>query len=286
MELEDVYTGRKSWSDLREDANRGSSEPHGPHELVLRRGIGRLLHVDDLERITTYSRLLSATPPDQSTLSQRELRLLRMLVASIADQVVDKTTTLHQACHLVWQHPQILAELRELLPALQERVSHLPHVLDTHPEVPLQVHARYTRIEILAALGIGDVAKVAPWQTGVYHAERARTDLLAFTLDKTVGEFSPTTRYRDYAINAELVHWESQSVTRADSETGRRYQSHQSLGSHVLLFARLRSDDRAFWFLGPASYVKHEGEQPMAITWRLRWELPGDLFVRFAAAVA
>jgi hypothetical protein len=27
-----------------------------------------------------------------------------------------------------------------------------------------------------------------------------------------------------------------------------------------MLFARLRSDDRAFWFLGPASFVKHEGE--------------------------
>ena len=53
-----------------------------------------------------------------------------------------------------------------------------------------------------------------------------------------------------------------------------------------MLFARLRSDERAFWFLGPASYVKHEGERPMAITWRLTHSLPGDLFAQFAAAVA
>ena len=53
-----------------------------------------------------------------------------------------------------------------------------------------------------------------------------------------------------------------------------------------MLFARLRSNDRAFWFLGPATYVKHESELPMAVTWRLAHPLPGDLFAQFAAAVA
>ena len=51
------------------------------------------------------------------------------------------------------------------------------------------------------------------------------------------------------------------------------------------MFARERKDDRAFWFLGPARYVSHEGERPMAITWRLDHALPGDLYVEFAAAV-
>jgi len=53
-----------------------------------------------------------------------------------------------------------------------------------------------------------------------------------------------------------------------------------------MLFAHQRNDDRAFYFLGPANYVKHEGELPMAITWRLTHALPGDLFASFAAAVA
>jgi hypothetical protein len=33
-------------------------------------------------------------------------------------------------------------------------------------------------------------------------------------------------------------------------------------------------------------YEKHEGEAPMAITWKLEHALPGDLFAAFAAAVA
>ena len=120
----------------------------------------------------------------------------------------------------------------------------------------------------------------------MYRVEAADIDLLAFTLDKTEGGFSPTTRYRDYAISRTLIHWESQNVTREDSATGIRYRRHAERGGLILLFARERADDRAFWFLGPARYVSHEGERPMAITWRLEQALPADLYAEFAAAVA
>lgn len=34
------------------------------------------------------------------------------------------------------------------------------------------------------------------------------------------------------------------------------------------------------------TYVSHQGERPIAITWRLHHRLSGDLFAEFAAAVA
>jgi superfamily II DNA or RNA helicase/HKD family nuclease len=286
LELEDVYTGRKTFSDLRAEAGL-SVRPSGPHEETLRQACARLLHIDDFLRIDTYRRLLwESQPPDLALLSVRERRLARMLVASVADRVINKTTSLKDACEIIWAHPQVRAELLDLIEVLATRVDHVQQSLVSHPDVPLQVHARYSRIEILAAFGIGEHAKVAPWQTGVYFAKDAGADLLAFTLDKTSGQFSPTTRYRDYAISRDLIHWESQSGTRADSEPGQRYQRHVARATSIMLFARLRSDDRAFWFLGSASYVKHESELPMAVTWRLDHLLPGDLFAQFAAAVA
>jgi superfamily II DNA or RNA helicase/HKD family nuclease len=286
LELEDVYTGNKSWSDLSADAGV-AEQPAGPHEHILRRACGRLLHVDDLVRIRTYGRLLTnPSAPDPAQMPERDRRLLRMLVGSLVAGAVAKDTSLHEGAILLWNHPQVLAELLQLLGVLAARIEHVATSLSTHAEVPLEVHARYTRVEILAAFGVGEGAKVAPWQTGVYWAPDAGVDLFAFTLDKTTGQFSPTTRYRDYAISPELIHWESQSVTRADSDTGRRYQHHVEKGSSVMLFARRRSDERAFYFLGPAVYVKHESELPMAITWRLKHSLPGDLFAAFAAAVA
>ena len=108
-----------------------------------------------------------------------------------------------------------------------------------------------------------------------------RADLLAFTLDKTGTSFSPTTRYRDYAISRDLIHWESQNA--AGAQTRHRYQHHVVEGSSVHLFARLKETDRAFWYLGTAEYVSHTGERPMAVTWKLRHSLPGDLYAEFAA---
>jgi superfamily II DNA or RNA helicase/HKD family nuclease len=289
LELEDVYSGIKgrcSWSDLREAAGLPVLAA-GPHEAVLRRACGRVLHIDDAVRLEAYRRLLStAEPPNIATLSERDRRLLRMLTASLANAALGKNTAVDEAAALLWAHPQVRREFLELLDVQEARIEHVALPLADQPDVPLQVHARYSRVEILAAFGVGGGAKVAPWQTGVYWAEEAKADLFAFTLDKTSGLFSPTTRYQDYAISRDLIHWQSQSVTREDSHTGLRYRNHKAMGTSVMLFARLRTDDRAFSFLGPADYVSHEGELPMSITWRLRFPLPGDLFAAFAAAVA
>ena len=46
LELEDIYTGQKTWSDLRSDAGLPVA-PAGPEEETLRRACGRVLHVDD-----------------------------------------------------------------------------------------------------------------------------------------------------------------------------------------------------------------------------------------------
>ena len=206
-----------------------------------------------------------------------------MLVGGLANPVLNRQIRLQPALDFVWRHPQALNELSDVL----DLVFAPTHIQQQAMEgVPLQVHARYSRVEILAAVGEGDGARTPQWREGVYNAKRVGADLLAFTLDKTSGEFSPTTRYRDYAISRDLIHWESQSTTRADSETGRRYRNHAALKRDILLFARTRQDDRAFWFLGPANYVRHEGERPMAVTWALKVPLPGDLFSAFAAAVS
>jgi len=287
LELEDLYAGNRSWSDLQDAVGLPTLSP-GPDEVALRRAIGRLLHVDDSLRLGFWRALLTGSrPPSLAVLAERERRLARMLVVSLARSVLEKRERFSSALERLWAHPQLLAELVELFELLEARVDHLQTTLSSHDDVPLLVHARYTRDEILAAFGVGeDEARVAPWQTGVRYVEKAEVDLLAFTLDKSGGGFSPTTRYRDYAISQRLIHWESQGVTRSDSETGRRYQTHDDLGTSIMLFARLRQNDRAFWFLGPAHYVSHEGERPMAITWRLDHALPGDLFSQFAAAVA
>lgn len=285
LDLEDVYAGGHGWSELSEEAG-APVLPAGPHEAVLRRAVGRLLHVDDRVRIEEWRTLLASDVPDVRHLDERTRRSLHMLVAQVADRVIDKHTDLQSAFDLLWEHPQVRADIRQLLDVLEARIDHVGLPLATHPDVPLTVHARYTRLEILTAMGLAPRAKVAAWQSGVYEAREANAELFAFTLDKTGGSFSPTTRYRDFAISRTLIHWESQSATREDSRTGLRYRFHERDGRAILLFCRLRAEERAFWFLGPAAYRGHVGERPMAITWELQHALPGDLYASFAAAVA
>jgi superfamily II DNA or RNA helicase len=283
LELEDVYAGNRSWSELRRAAGVPVAPP-GPREESLLRAVGRLLHVDDDERIDAHSFFLSAeTAPDAATLDIYDNRRLRMLVSSLT--TLRPSAPFDYAVAEVWSHPQVRAELLELLALLRGHSDHLDVPLGLNTPIPLRIHARYTRTEIQAAFATYDGAKPQTWQTGVLWDARSETDLFAFTLDKSVGAFSPTTRYRDYAISPQLIHWESQSATSTAGQTGQRYINHRAGGTNIVLFARLRTDDRAFWFLGPASYLSHEGDRPIAFVWRLEHKLPADLFSAFAAAV-
>ena len=286
LDLEDIYTSNKSWTELCREAGIGTLVT-GPNENSLLRAVGRLLHVDDPDRLAAYKNIVdSASPPSPDNLSIKGKKYLRMLIASLVDQVVDKDAYLDECILLLWQNPQVLKELSALFDFLTTKISHLATSFEAIPDVPISIHARYTRIEILAAFGRGDKAKTPTWREGVLWAENAKADLMVFTLDKTSGHFSPTTRYRDYAISRDLIHWESQATTRAGSNTGKRYQNHVKEGSKIMLFSRVNSDERSFYFLGAANYVRHESEMPMAITWKLECPLPGDLYTSFAAAVA
>lgn len=188
-------------------------------------------------------------------------------------------------------HDAIRTELLELPPLLDDQVSHLHAPLGLLQPVPLQVHVTYTREEVLAGFGASRATTPLPLQTGVYWHEPSQTDLFFITLQKTEKDYSPATRYRDYAISDRLFHWESQSTTTSASAIGRRYINHEANGTNVVLFIRSSRTDvngrtRPYFCAGRARYVEHRSERPMQITWELHDPLPGDIFSAFRAAVA
>ncbi|HJP60740.1 MAG TPA: DEAD/DEAH box helicase family protein, partial [Gemmatimonadaceae bacterium] len=117
LELEDVYDGKRSWSDLREAAGLPNA-PSGPDEETLRRAVGRLLHIDDPERLRTWRDWVDrTTPPDVSALSLREQRLLRMLLVQVLDNI-EGELTLTAGATALWEHEQVRSELRDLFDLL------------------------------------------------------------------------------------------------------------------------------------------------------------------------
>jgi hypothetical protein len=88
-----------------------------------------------------------------------------------------------------------------------------------------------------------------------------------------------------YAISRDLIHWESQSDTRADSETGRRYREHGRRGSHVLLLRGGTPTSGRFISSGRRGMFGTSRSS----RWRLRgsWSIDyRGIFGVFAAAVA
>ena len=180
---------------------------------------------------------------------------------------------------------------------LEYNLAHTEHVpipllgIDGKNGIPLTVHASYSREEILPALGQSFIGGFMPgdFREGVKWCESLKTDALLITLDKDEKEFSPQTRYHDYALSETRFHWESQNQTSETSPTGLRYQHHVHEGSHVLLFVRrYKSTDiggaQPWMLLGPAEYDGHEGSRPMAITWKLKHEIPADVWTYSAIA--
>ena len=281
VELNDVYRGGKpGWMWLR---HRVGFQEGELGDNALAKAVARLTHIDSLEQIQFLQSFVGREEaPGALPDNARQRVYVAMLHFSLWPPEVASTPILEKLQEL-WADPRALQELRALLPVLREAIDHQAFPLTEVPGVPLQVHCHYSLSEILAAFGVLTCDKPHRIREGVYYHEDSGCDLFFVTIQKNEKDYSPSTLYRDYAISPTLFHWESQSTTRADSTTGLRYQSHRGDGGRALFFVRETSKDerretRPYLFLGPAEYVRHEGERPMGVTWRLRVEVPGAVF--------
>jgi hypothetical protein len=289
-ELSDVYRSKGSWTALRRDA--GFTVPvAGPDETALLRRLANLTHVDDPERAGVYARVADPDGPAYAELTAREQRLARMLFFQIWPDR-GGFASYQAGIDVLRRHPAVCAEIRELTAYTLDQARHLPRSLgEGLQHVPLQSHAHYRREEILAGLDWASMErKAAGHATGVVWAEETRVDALLVNLHKTERDFSPTTMYRDFALQPDRFHWESQNAASPETGMGRRYLTHREQGSHVVLFVRDAPGDdigpgAPFLCLGACEYESHEGSKPIAITWKLRRAMPGETF-RAASVVA
>ena len=275
------------WTSLRRLAGVELS-PEGPDEDRLQRAVGRMRHIRDGERIERYTAWLKSDhAPEVTDLTERERRLLTMLHFDLwgPARVVE---SLEFWLARFWSHGPLRAELDQLLELIGQDVAFVSFPLAGFSDVPLQIHGRYTRDEILAALGLSNPGAPREWREGVRRVEPQRLDLLAVTIEKVASRFSPTTMYRDRPMSPVLFQWESQSTTSIDSPTGRRYIGHQESGDRIWLFCRetdqsARRETIAFMFLGPVHHVSHRGSKPVEILWRLEHPMPAEFYVRTRA---
>lgn len=172
----------------------------------------------------------------------------------------------------------------EIIEILKHNYAHINFVdkKNEFPFVcPLDLHCTYSTDQILAAFGFWNEEKAPAFREGVKYFEDKKTDIFFITLNKSDKDFSPSTLYEDYAINERLFHWQTQSRISEETNTAKRYIHHRQMGNRIALFVREYKEENnytsPFVFLGEAEYVRHEGNKPMSIVWRLKEEMPPEL---------
>ncbi|MEU4573602.1 DUF3427 domain-containing protein [Nonomuraea sp. NPDC023979] len=272
LDVEDLYRrSRQGWASLRHAAGFSST----PGDEALGRAFGRMLHIDDVERLAFLTEVLAGKAPQ----SPRELRLMAMLDAMLWGGTEPISGMETRFARLTGARAD---ELKELANVLRSGLRHVAPPLD--PVVPLHVHARYSKNEVLAAFGID---KPAHMREGVKYVQEHRADLFFVTIDKLEDHYSPTTLYADRAISEDLFQWESQSTLRSSAATARRYVTGEST-IHLLIRQSKRDEGLGappYTYAGPMRYVSHEGERPVRFVWRLDHRLPPEVF-HYAKATA
>ncbi|OZB17306.1 MAG: restriction endonuclease subunit R [Marinobacter sp. 34-60-7] len=283
IDLNELYK-RGSWAELVSKAQNENVADESPFKLAKKVIYNRILICDDHQYLLFLKKLCRAGFQWDDELNRQALM-----------------------CHYdFWQKagPELnfdsleksLAELsrlgleQELEDVLGWKLAKTKHEQPAMPdlsEVPLRLHARYSREQILVGFGATTFEHQPPSREGVYVIQDQNVELLFVTLDKNEKQFSPTTMYHDYAINERLFHWQSQNSARPDRGKGKDYIQHRTINKRLFLFVREQTKDeygRTMGFVnyGEVDYVSHTGSQPMSITWKLRTPMPNFMWQQAA----
>lgn len=209
-----------------------------------------------------------------------ENRLMALMLYYDFYQASTDTMTLEKAIKDIGKNKSLVAEMAEFIDVKIDQVGfeEIP-CADLGFAFPLKIHARYTRDQILVALGITTFDKKSSNREGTALNKELNTEALFINLLKSEEDFSPTTMYDDYAINEDLFHWQSQNQTTPHSDKGKAYIQQNELKRNILLFIRESNKDahgftQGYVFVGPAHFVEYKGAKPMSITWQLEEPIP------------
>ncbi|MDR2224103.1 MAG: DUF3427 domain-containing protein [Flavobacteriaceae bacterium] len=216
--------------------------------------------------------------------NKEELELLALMLHYDFWQETTPTLSLQESLYIIGSDKYMVEEMKEFLEYKIELLSFEEGIpLDLSYVLPLRVHSRYTREQILVAYRLSTFKKQSSSREGVALNKELNTELLFINLQKSEEDFSPTTMYDDYAINEILFHWQSQNQTAADSPKGLSYINQKENNKKIALFARETkknefSKTQGYVFLGYADFIEHKGSKPMSITWQLEEPIPNYMW--------
>ncbi|MFK5947358.1 MAG: DUF3427 domain-containing protein [Methylococcales bacterium] len=240
-------------------------------------GFRKLLLMDDTNFIADVKRLIDTGSTENS-------RTKAMLHSLLWSKSKPEEGELDQVHSYFVSRKGLLHDLSELLYWLLVHKVPLPKQQFEKFTEELNLHASYTREQIILSLGLGSFENPRASREGVMHVPERKIDVFFADINKSEKDFSPTTMYEDYAITDKLFHWQSQSNTSDTSPVGMRYINHEEQGYTPLLFIRDRNKlanklTAPYYYAGPLKYARHEGSKPVSFVWELEHPLSAKAMV-------
>lgn len=117
----------------------------------------------------------------------------------------------------------------------------------------------------------GESFNPGSWNAGHVTLNDKQVHVLLVTLNKQ-GK-AEEHRYQDHWIDEHHFHWQSQNATTPQSKRGREIIEHERRGIAIHLFVRegklAGGKAASFVYVGRATYVSHEGTEPMSVVFEV-----------------
>jgi superfamily II DNA or RNA helicase len=261
-------------------------------ETILANSIGKVTYINSLKMLKFLIEVMENLESYKDYhFNETEEKMLLMFHYTLwgtslkeleMNSIIDSMLRLHE-------NKEIFEEVLEILKYNSEHIDTVGKRDSSMDNSPLEVHCAYTTDQILVAMDKHKKNKKYHFQEGVLHVEDKNLDAFFITLNKVEKHYSLSTMYKDYAISSELFHWQTQSKITQRTPTFRRYREHKANNHNILLFVREYEEEKGFTspytYLGTADYVRHYGNAPVNIVWKLHEPLPAHMEVKAEKAL-
>lgn len=282
-----IYKTPGSWARLKQQAGIKVEgfNPDSKYIKLLEGGLSRLFHTNSYDYLSFLRKLVVNQMIIPANVSKRERKFFELFYYTIWMDTVDKVNhtfnlsiqDISDAVASLFSMKWFMEELYVLVELRLSQLSKTTQWISIDDEAEIELYGCYSADEIHLLLE----NKLGRWQVfGTQYNTERKFAMVFVTINKSDKEYSPSTRYEDYAISPNQFHWQSMNSVRIDSEEGQRIIQQPTNGWKYILFVRDAKKDEygntnGYYCLGLIDYNSSIGERPMNVVWDMQHPIPG-----------
>lgn len=282
-----IYKTPGSWARLKQQAGIKVEgfNPDSKYIKLLEGGLSRLFHTNSYDYLSFLRKLVANQMIIPENVSKRERKFFELFYYTIWMDTVDKVNhtfnlsiqDISDAVASLVSMKWFMEELYVLVELRLSQLSKTTQWISIDDEAEIELYGCYSADEIHLLLE----NKLGRWQVfGTQYNTERKFAMVFVTINKSDKEYSPSTRYEDYAISPNQFHWQSMNSVRIDSEEGQRIIQQPTNGWKYILFVRDAKKDEysntnGYYCLGLIDYNSSIGERPMNVVWDMQHSIPG-----------